>query len=481
VNPRARRCREEEGAAVKTQIGWLVVLCGVGLVVATPRVQAQDETVDVDVMDETLAGAMVTDAGQDSGMISVDFKDADIRQVLRIISLKGGVDIVAGPDVEGLVTIKLTGVPWEQALDIILKTYGFTYEQKGTIVRVMTLEAVEQEALETQVFPLNYAKAGEVPDIINEMLSDRGKIKFDDRTNTVIVTDIPSNLRQIAKVIERIDAKTPQVLIATRIVETKLERDENLGLRWEDAFGIEQTQTTVGTNFPFKTGSTLGWLGDNFLASPITEPTAISLGTLTGPDFDFTLNFLRQRDDTRIVSNPTIAVLNNQEARIHIGEEFPVPEFSVDPDTGNTTVSGFQVKEIGTVLVVTPHVNPAKEIVVDLKPEITSSLANQSFQITDSESVELPRFSQQTVESTVRVKDGDTIAIGGLVKEIEVTTEHKIPLLGDLPIFGALFTNTKTFGGSSDPTLKQDLLIFLTVKLMDEDAPQQSIASHAGP
>ena len=131
------------------------------------------------------------------GLISVDFKDADIRQVLRIIALKSGVDIVAGPDVEGLVTIKLTGVPWQEALDIILRTYSLTYERKENIIRVMTLEAVEQEALSNQVYPLNYAKAKEVADIIKEMLSDRGKVKFDERTNTVIVTDLPSNLFQL--------------------------------------------------------------------------------------------------------------------------------------------------------------------------------------------------------------------------------------------------------------------------------------------
>ena len=157
-------------------------------------------------------------ASAEAGTVSVDFKDADIRQVLRILSLKSGVDIVAGPDVEGLVTIKLTNVPWEQALGLILRTYGFTYERQGNIVRVMTLDALEQEALATKVFPLDYAKAKEVPDVIKEMLSDRGKVKFDERTNTVIVTDIPTTLFQIAEVIGRLDQRTPQVLDRKSVV-----------------------------------------------------------------------------------------------------------------------------------------------------------------------------------------------------------------------------------------------------------------------
>ena len=205
-------------------------------------------------------------AASGEGLVSVDFKDADIRQVLRIISLKSGVDIVAGKDVEGLVTIKLTNVPWQGALDIILRTYGFTYERKGRIVRVLTVSSLEQEALATEVFPLNYAKAKEVPDIIKEILSDRGRVKYDDRTNTVIVTDVPSTLFQIKQVVERLDQRTPQVQIETRVVETKLTKSENLGIDWSDSFTLTQTQNSFPSSFPFKAQGTLGELGQQFIS-----------------------------------------------------------------------------------------------------------------------------------------------------------------------------------------------------------------------
>ncbi len=431
------------------------------------------------------------------GLISVDFKDADIRQVLRIIALKSGFDIVPGPAVEALVTIKLTNVPWEQALDIILRTYGFTYERKGKIVRVLTVEEIEKEALATEVFPLDYAKAKEVPDVIKEMLSDRGKVKFDERTNTVIVTDIPSNLFQIKQVVERIDQRTPQVLVETKIVETKLEKDENLGIDWSDSFSLTQTQTSLGSTFPFPIDSTLGWAGNWFLGSPVPRPATsaaaitdpptnsslgeIGIGTLSNSQFVVTLNFLKQRSDTKVISNPTLTVLNNQKASILIGEEFPVPQFAVDPNTGNTTVSGFQTKEIGTVLEVIPHVNPSKEIVVDLKPQVISALANATFQIgaTSGNSVSLPRFSTQKVETQVRIPNGHTIAIGGLVKTIDQKQENRVPFLGDLPIIGVLFTNTHRFGGSTNPTLQQDLLIFLTVHLAEDEPRTQTVATVA--
>ena len=434
------------------------------------------------------ASATPVTASEDSGLISIDFKDADIRQVLRVISLKSSVDIVAGNDVEGLVSIKLTKVPWEQALDIILRTYGFTYERKNNIVRVMTLEALEQEALATRVFPLDYAKASEVPGVINEMLSDRGRIKFDERTNTVIVTDVPTSIFQIGVVIDRLDTRTPQVLIETRIVETKLEEDEQLGIRWSDSLTMTQTASAYPSSFPFLAGTSFGLAGDHFISPPtvqipgpsglLTSTTlgSIGIGTLSGPALAMTLNALRSRTDTKIISNPTLVVLNNQEAKILIGEEFPVPTFSIDPATGNTQVSGFETKDIGTVLVVTPHVNPSGEIVVDLKPEVITALSNAKFVLGGSTTIELPRFSTQTVETQVRVRNGETIAIGGLVKDTHITTVSKVPILGDIPILGRLFTNTKHSGGGDSPTLQQDLLIFLTVTLLDDPPPERSLA-----
>lgn len=458
-------------------IAALIISSGVELVEAQDDENAAVGTSTSQVAPSTTG---VADSGinieSGEGLVSVDFKDADIRQVLRVIALKGGVDVVAGRDVEGLVTIKLTNVPWDEALDIILRTYGFTYERQGRVVRVMTIEALEREALSTKVFPLNYAKAEEVPGIINEMLSDRGRIKYDERTNTVIVTDIPSNLFQIKEVIKRIDMRTPQVLISAKIIETKLEEDENLGIDWSDSFTATQTSAELASGFPFPADSTFGGYGDAFLSTPFSKvsdaflgASALSTGTLSASTLALTLNFLSSRSDTRILSNPSLAVLNNHEATIHIGEEFPIPEFSVDPSTGNTTVSGFETKKVGTTLTVTPHVNPSREIVVDLKPEITKAETNASFVIASGATIELPRFSTQSVTTRVRVKDGETIVIGGLVKETELITITKVPILGDIPFIGALFRSGRKFAGGSNPALRQDLLIFLTVTLMDED------------
>lgn len=425
------------------------------------------------------------------GLISIDFKDADVRQVLRIISLKSGVDIVPSPSMEALVTIKLTNVPWEEALDIILRTYGFTYERKGNIVRVMTLEALEQEALATEVFPLNYAKAKEVPDIIKEMLSDRGRVKYDERTNTVIATDIPANLFQIKRVVERLDQRTPQVLIETKVVETKLAKDEKLGIDWSDSLSLTASATTVPSTFPFPRGASLGEFGEQFLPfpgefSPVTGayvPTGqiptkggtFTFGTLTSTGLAIAMNFLQSRTDTKIISNPSISALNNQVAKIHIGSEYPIPNYTIESTTGKTTISGYTSKPLGTILEVTPHVNPNNEIVVEVKPNVTAFSSKVTYDTGQSSSVSLPEFSIQTAQTQVRIKSGDTIAIGGLIKETDQKKEVKVPILGDIPIVGLLFKNVERYG-TSDPA-RQDLLIFLTVNLMKEDASHTMAAA----
>ncbi len=406
------------------------------------------------------------------GLISVDFKDADIRQVLRIISLKSGVDIVAGTDVEGLVTIKLTNVPWEQALDIIVRTYGFAYERKGRIVRVMSKEALEEEPLATEVFALDYAKAKDVPGVIQDIMSDRGKIKFDERTNTVIVSDVPASLSQIREVIDRIDQRTPQVLVSSKVVETKLTKDDVLGIDWSNSLTLTQgTHTFANSTFPFPLESTFGELGQVFNWPSLREGTVtagtVTLGSLTTSQLQTVLNFVKSRTDTHILSNPSIAILNNQKAKIHIGTEYPIPNYTIDPTTGNIQINGYETKDVGTLLEVTPHVNPSDEIVVDLKPEVIAVGSDVTYTTGSGGDIDLPQFTIQTAETSVRIKDGETIAIGGLIKTAENTVVSKVPLLADIPVLGALFRNTDYYTGS-EPN-RQDLLIFLTVDLMDQE------------
>ena len=426
------------------------------------------------------------DKGQ-PGTVSVDFKDADIHQVLRALSLKSGVDIVAGPDVEGMITVKLTDVPWEQALDIILRTYGLTYERKANVIRVMTLAAVEQEVVTTEVFPLSYAKAKEVLDILKEMLSERGKVKSDERTNTVIVSDSPSALFQLKQVVERLDRQTPQVHIESRFVETRLTRDENLGVDWFDSVTSSVRTAIAPTTFPFPEGAEFGSVGSAFIPrsgtfSPSTG-AALTKGRVpgTGGQFTFgtidlgtltmTLNMLKQRADTKVISNPTIVTLNNKQANIQVGTDVNIPKFQIDSSTGRATVTGVETRSTGILLKVTPYVNLKDEIVLDVKPEITTVGTDRTF----AEGITFPDFDVQKAETQVRLKNGETLVIGGMKRQAERVTKSGVPFLSDIPVVGWLFTNRHEQTPPGQDQL--DLVIFLTVRLIRDAASPTTVAA----
>jgi type IV pilus assembly protein PilQ len=291
-------------------------------------------------------------------------------------------------------------------------------------------------------------------------------------------------------VIERLDQRTPQVLIESKIVETRLNKDENLGINWSDSFTLQTSTVSLPTTFPFAGGSDFGVLGEFIPRAGAFSPSTgavlskgkvpefggtVTFGTLSATTLSLVLNFLKSRTDTRINSNPSISALNNQQASVHIGSEFPIPNYSVDPSTGRTTITGYTAKNIGTVLTVTPHVNPSGEIVVDLRPEVITFSGNRTYDTGGGFSVGLPEFTTQTAQTQVRIRNHETIAIGGLIKETHTSTEVKVPVLGDIPVLGALFTNVNRYGGS-DPA-RQDLLIFVTVRLSEEEAAAAKVAA----
>ncbi|MBI4394774.1 MAG: secretin and TonB N-terminal domain-containing protein, partial [Candidatus Omnitrophica bacterium] len=288
------------------------------------------------------------------GNVSIDFKDADIGNVLRILSLKSQVNIVAGPEVKGTVTIRLEDVPWEKALDVVLRTYGYVYEREGNIVRVTTKENLSTEELATETFILNYTTAVEAETAIKDILSERGRIKSVPRTNMLVVTDIPTNLYKIREVIRKLDKSTPQAHIDSKIVKTQLQKGENLGITWtpgvtvvgaerpttlpfpaerrsedhgffEAVFGkfFPQTATAVSTNafdtsaFPRPAVAVTNQGGGNLF----------TLGTLDFSSFSAVLQLLRTRAYTKVISNPRITVLNNQVASVKVTKDVPYPTY----------------------------------------------------------------------------------------------------------------------------------------------------------
>lgn len=404
------------------------------------------------------------------GNVTLDFRDADIRNVLRILAYKSGVNIVAGPDVSGLITIQLTDIPWEEALKVILKTYGYGYERTGNVITVSTYEKLsekrkiekelaEQEPLATEVFPLNYAKSKEVAVSLREMLTPRGRVNFDERTNTVMVTDSSSSVDKIRTIIPSLDVVTPQVLIEAKVIETKLDNTDKLGIDWTakvTAFGAQRPtlwpfpklEDSRFTPLPSSVGTDISGRSTTFPAPASTE---FKFGTLNFQQFQAVLEFLSNRTNTNTLSNPRIVTLDNQPASITVGTKWPVAQYTYNSEQAKWQVSGWEYQEYGILLKVTPHVNREGYVTMDIAPQVSERTGDVTF-----DTAAIPILSTQETSTRVMIKDGETLVIAGLLKDKVTDTKKKIPILGDIPILGLIFQkNEKVLE-------KTDLLIFIT-------------------
>lgn len=391
------------------------------------------------------------------GNVTLDFREADIRNVLRILSYKSGVNIVPGPDVAGLITIQLTDVPWEKALDVILKTYGYGYERQGNIITVSTFEKLsdkrkiekelaEQEPLVTEAFILNYAKAKEVMAALKEMLTPRGRINVDERTNTIIVTDSTSNMDRIRTIMPNLDSITPQVLIEAKVVEARIDNTDKLGIDWTIKATVSGSKQPM--LWPFGKNTDTKYTPDAFPAATSTE---FKYGTLDATQLSAVLELLSSRTDTNILSNPRIVTLDNQPASITVGTKWPVANYTYNSDQAKWQVSGWQYLDFGILLKVTPHVNKEGFVTLDIAPEVSEQNGSVKFDTAD-----VPILTTQETKTRVMIKDGETLIIAGLLKDKTTDTKKKIPILGDIPLIGLIFQKKETV------IEKKDLLIFIT-------------------
>jgi type IV pilus assembly protein PilQ len=443
------------------------------------------------------------------GNVTVNFKGADIRTVLSYISEVAGVDVIAAPDVKGVIDLKLTDKPWKVALDIIVRNYGFAYERSGDIIRVVTLDKLKQEEAVTQAFSLNYGTAKEIVGAVEDMVGDSGNVLYDDRTNMVLVTDIPTNVYKIGQIIQKLDRETDQVLIEARVLETVLSDDEKMGIDWNikiaasgakrpitwpfnymgtDSQAFQEFYPLVQTGTGSTTSTTSGSGGQTTVASypqgsdgskafPYVDynqdlfKNTFTFGTLDFSQFTAVLEMIKKRADTNIVSNPRVATLNNNPAYIIVGQTINMPKYERNSTTGKMELSGYDSKDLGIKLKVTPHINEKNEITVEISPEISDFLRYDTLDA--SSGVVAPVFSSRQANTKVMIKDQDTIFIGGMIKENIVDVKKTVPfigdLLGDVPGLGLLVSKKEK------TKQKTELIFFITVKLMKTGAKLKGV------
>lgn len=455
-------------------------------------------------------------AAMQPGNVTVNFKGADIRTVLSYISEVAGIDVIAAPDVKGIIDLKLTDKPWQVALDIIVRNYGFAYERSGDIIRVVTLDKLKQEEAVTQAFPLNYGKAKEIVTAVEDMVGDRGSVLYDDRTNMVLVTDIPTNVYKIGQIVQRLDRETDQVLIEARVLETVLDDNERMGIDWNikiaatgakrpitfpfDYYNVDNkyldkfsplvqsgtstvdpaagggsvTQTSIGKYPIGADGAAPGWQSKGFPYVDYTQDIfkdTFTFGTLDFSQFRAVLEMIKKRADTNVVSNPRIATLNNNPAYIIVGQTINMPKYERNSNTGKMEVSGYDAKDLGIKLKVTPHINEKGEIMVDISPEISDFLRYDTLDA--SNGIVAPVFSSRQANTKIMIKDQDTIFIGGMIKENMVDIKKPVPfigdLLGDVPYLGLLVSKKEKV------KQKTELIFFVTVKLIKAGAKLKDV------
>ena len=376
-------------------------------------------------------------------MISLDFRNAEISDVLWILAKKARVNVIGREDVTGKVTIHLDSVDPKNALDIILKLYGYAYEKEGeNIFRIVKTEAkgkegtIEraQKVFMTKSFVIKYAKASQLATTVSKMLSSDGVMQADDPSNTLIVIDTPMNVESIERMIGELDLAPKQVLIEVKFVEISTAKGEDFRTIW----------------------NRIGKSGSEFTGK-------ISLAPMKGTGFGITISteyidalieLFKSATDFNLMSTPQIVTLDNREARIQVGSQVPYKKTTVISSMGTTTTSEEIIYlDVGVVLSVTPHISGANSVIVDIKPVISDYEYSKDVP-------GVPIISTRNIESRVLIYDGQTLIVGGLMKDDIRKTEYKVPLLGDIPLLGALFKYT------SQSKVKINLVIFITPNII---------------
>ena len=432
--------------------------------------------------------------------LTLNFQDIETRAVLQLLAETSGQNIVVSDTVQGNVTLRLQNVPWDQALDIVMRTKGLDKRQEGNVIYVAPAEelaAREKQLLEsqksmtelapvrTEYLQVNYAKASDLASLIksqgkSSLLSDRGSVSIDDRTNTLLLQDTADRLADIRRLVQTLDIPVKQVLIEARIVIVNDDFSRELGVRFGGAFvgnygsndGLMYVSNSGlnsadGDRGPIISPNGPGGVGidgnavatavDRYMVNlPIANPAGRLAMTLLDSDYvvDLEITAAQREGRGEVVSAPRVITANGKEAVIEQGTEIPYQESA---SSGATTT---QFKKAVLSLKVTPQITPDDRIILDLT--VSKDSVGQLLPSATGGSV--PSIDTRTITTQVLVNDGQTVVLGGILETERRDTVNKVPFLGDVPGLGWLFRS------KSRTDNKDELLIFVTPKILREGA-----------
>ena len=384
--------------------------------------------------------------------ISLNFQDIPVRTVLQLIADFNGFNLVITDSVSGNITLRLDDVPWEQALDIILKVKGLGKRLDGNVLMIAPateLANSEREQLESEqkvaelstlyseYIQINYAKAKDIVTLLSgektSLLSSRGSVSLDERTNTLLIKDTAAVIDSVKEMLEVLDVPVRQVVIEARMVTVSESVGEQLGVEWSSTSSGDDDDLNIDLGFN-SDGNSLGF----------------QIANIDGDLLDLELSALESESKGQVIASPRITTADGQTAYIESGTEIPYEESS---SSGATTIS-FEKAVLS--LEVTPQITPDNKIILDLT--ITQDSVGEI--ITSSDGSESVAIDTQEISTQVLANNGETIVLGGIFQQTVTTSETKVPYLGDIPFLGALFRQT------SDSSSKDEVLIFVTPRIV---------------
>jgi len=401
--------------------------------------------------------------------LSLNFQDIDVRSVLQLIADFTNLNLVASDTVQGGITLRLQNVPWDQALDLVLKTKGLDKRKVGNVLLVAPADEIaarERQELESlkqiselaplrrELLQVNYAKAADIAKLFQSVTSgesktdERGSITVDERTNNIIAYQTQDRLDELRRIVSQLDIPVRQVMIEARIVEANVDYDKALGVRWGGS-STHGNFTTGGNGTVTGVGNTNGPYVDMGVADPTSS---IGLGFLTNNTIlDLELSAMEKTGNGEVVSQPKVVTSDKETAKILKGTEVPYQEAS---SSGATSVS---FKEASLSLEVTPQITPDNRIIMEVKvtkdePDYVNTVLG------------VPPIKKNEVNAKVLVADGETIVIGGVFSNTQSKVVDKVPFLGDVPYVGRLFRRDVV------SEKKSELLVFLTPRIMNNQA-----------
>jgi Flp pilus assembly secretin CpaC len=437
----------QEGTNLYVAVAQPVVVVPEGGVVMRAAAETEYAYAQPDIQEPGLPGI-------EGAPISLSFQNADIETVVRAFGEVSGYSIVAGAGVVDVnVTADIRNQPWDEALVTLMRANGLEVRVEGGIIRVDSVanlaETEKLVDLVTEVIMLNFIASQDVVAVLEPLKSERGAVQADAKTNSLVITDVPSRVQQLVGIIRELDVQTPQVTIKAKIVFVNKVDLRELGVKWR----MENLRDfTVDTHV---LANTEGTIADPFLD--------LSIGTLaSGLNVGGLLQALEQREMADIQAEPQTTVLNNLPAEIFVGERTPIRVLDIGADSPEARAT-VQLIETGIILNVTPHITSNGKVLMQLRAERSGVAVNDpDVGVT---------FNTQRANSQILVDDGETAVIGGLTVQDVSTVRSGIPLLKDIPILGGLFRTERT------RTEKRDLLIFVTPYIVPIDREEREIVT----